>query len=62
LRKSGARNRGELIARSFVAGILDAARWPPSVCQEDGLDKRVLETRVAIPGEPLPPMTSFSAG
>jgi DNA-binding CsgD family transcriptional regulator len=29
LRKSGARNRGELIARAFVGGLLSPDRWPP---------------------------------
>lgn len=30
LRKSGATNRSELIARGFVAGILDPDQWPPT--------------------------------
>lgn len=30
LKKSGARNRGELIARAFVTGLLAPNRWPPT--------------------------------
>lgn len=37
LRKSGTRSRGELIARCFVAGILDGDRWPPSASRTDAL-------------------------
>jgi DNA-binding CsgD family transcriptional regulator len=29
LRKSAARNRGELIARAFVVGLLATDKWPP---------------------------------
>jgi DNA-binding CsgD family transcriptional regulator len=30
LRKAGARNRGELIARAFVGGLLSPDCWPPT--------------------------------
>jgi len=30
LKKSGARNRGELIARAFVCGLLSPDCWPPA--------------------------------
>jgi DNA-binding CsgD family transcriptional regulator len=30
LRKAGARNRGELIARAFVLGLLAPNYWPPT--------------------------------
>lgn len=30
LKKSGARNRGELIARAYVSGVLSPDGWPPA--------------------------------
>jgi DNA-binding CsgD family transcriptional regulator len=30
LKKSGAKNRGELIARAFVCGLLSPNCWPPT--------------------------------
>jgi DNA-binding CsgD family transcriptional regulator len=33
LKRSGARNRGELIARAYVTGILSTEKWPP--CPSD---------------------------
>jgi DNA-binding CsgD family transcriptional regulator len=43
LRKSGARNRGELIARAFVTGLLTTRCWPPvPVTPPDSLSEAVL--------------------
>lgn len=33
LRRAGASNRGELIARAYAAGALAAGTWPPQICE-----------------------------
>jgi len=54
LRKSGARNRGELIARAFVCGLLSPDCWPPAPAVESSSVQRSGLYRAARPDRLVP--------